>query len=88
VNGSLDTLLAATTIGRPRWEVWFLLHQLDRHRLGAELSRPQGIGDGGEVTEWRERILLPDPFGGTGPEEPRLVPEVPDVPVQVRRRVG
>jgi hypothetical protein len=85
VNGSLDTLWGPQP--RPEWEPWFLLHKLEGERLDAELSRPRAIGDGGMVTQWVERVLLPGmDFTGavkrTAPDTP------PEVNVTVERRVG
>lgn len=39
-----------------RW--WYLLHRVSRDGWRAELSLPGGIGKGGWVTTWRERIQI------------------------------
>lgn len=89
VNGGLDQLWGSPTPTRPLWEVWFLLHFLQQSTLSAELSRPSGIGRGGWVTGWPERIILPDTtFGGAKRRTEGADDAPPAVEVDVQRRTG
>ena len=87
VEGHMDTLFDSPR-ARPIWEVWFLLHHLTTVSVRAEVSRPSSINSSGFVSEWLERILLPEePFGGTGTRRSVSGPrESPPVEVAVRRR--
>lgn len=88
VGGHLDQLWGPTPTS-PKWEVWFLLHFLAADQLTGELSRPAGIGPGGYVTEWVQRIILPDTtFGGAKPGSRREDDAPPAVDVEVQRRTG
>jgi hypothetical protein len=88
VEGHMDTLFDSPR-ARPIWEVWFLLHHLTTTSVRAEVSRPSSINSSGLVTEWLERILLPEEsFGGSGARRSASGPrESPPVEVAVRRRV-
>ncbi len=88
VGGHLDQLWGPTPVS-PKWEVWFLLHFLTADQLTGELSRPAGIGPGGYVTGWPERIILPDTaFGGARTRSRRDDDAPPAVDVDVQRRTG
>lgn len=86
INGGLDRLWDS---GRPDWQVWLLLHFLDRGDpiVPAELSRPTGVVRGGLVRSWEERIIVPESTPGTQGglfiEEPQAV-EAPQVVVSRR----
>ena len=90
VNGELDNLWDASR-GRADWELWFLLHCLERGEFAvpAELSRPVGIGANGLVNGWAERILVPDFLEDDGPAAGAETEDAPVAPVvNVQRRAG
>ncbi len=88
VGGQLDQLWGPTP-SRPKWEVWFLLHFLAADQLTGELSHPAGVGPGGYVTGWPERIIVPDTtFGGAKTRSRRDDDAPPTVDVDVQRRTG
>ena len=87
VNGHFDTLWGSAD--RPEWQVWFLLHCLTSAALRAELSRPAWVGQGGFVTGWVERVLLPEMgFAGPDPATRGDGAAPPEVDVEVQRRTG
>jgi hypothetical protein len=65
---------------------WILLIHRSAAETRAELSLPVAIGADGRVTDWQERIIL-----GAIPRDPQplqvVPPELPDLDVQVRRRI-
>ncbi len=48
----------------PTAELWFLLHRIMRDGWRAELALPSGIGRGGWVSGWRERVQIVEDSGG------------------------
>lgn len=82
VNGELDSLFSPER--PPKWEVWFLLHDVSIHRHDAELARPQGISGSGLVTTWIERILLPTTSDGEIVGPTNVTP--PEIAINVQRR--
>lgn len=90
VNGTLDTLWDAEH-GRADWQVWLLLHNVAANQgdVPAELSLPAAIGDGGHVTGWVERLLIPADDDRDGNRRTMDAPAVPPAPVvTVRRRAN
>jgi hypothetical protein len=87
VNGSLDTLFTAGS--RPEWEVWFLLHNLQKDSCPAELSRPLGVDRRGWVSGWESRVLLPTTGHGPSGDVTAAPPTqpAPAIDVTVTRRV-
>jgi hypothetical protein len=71
-------------IGRPAADMrtWFLLFLVAGDTIYAELSLPDVISKDGQITSWRERILLPPinlgpstfPDDETGPTDPIDIP--------------
>lgn len=63
-------------------QTWLLLFMVEKDVIYAELSMPDAISDDGQITSWRERILLPrieltpPPMLGeeNGPTDPVDVP--------------
>ncbi len=90
VNGELDNLWDASR-GRAEWELWFLLHCLERGEIvvPAELSRPVKIGTNGLVSGWAERIIVPEFLGQHGSGLGAEIEDTPAAPiVNVQRRAG
>jgi hypothetical protein len=87
INGGLDRIWDAN---RPSWDVWLLLHHLDRGEqiVPAELSKAHEVTADGLVTEWDERIIIPDaiPPAGGRPHIDAPLPVLSDPDVFVARR--
>lgn len=69
------------------YETWILLHHTDtvKKEIRIELSRPSGMGKGGKVNFWSERIML-----GTISLDDDLIevalPSGPDIDIEIRRK--
>lgn len=71
-------------IGKPSTDMrtWFLLFVVEDNQIFSEISLPDSISEDGQITSWRERIILepidlgPDAFPteDTGPTDPVVVP--------------
>lgn len=83
-----EDLVRMGIVGRPASDLrtWFLLFRVDGELIYAEVSLPDVISEDGQITSWRERILVGPfnldpssfPLDETGPMDP--------VDVPVRRR--
>lgn len=68
-------------------DTWILLHHTDlsKKEIRMELSRPSGIGKGGKIHSWFERIML-----GSIDLDDDLVsvtpPNGPDIDIEIRRK--
>lgn len=63
-NGQLrfdfdDLVIEEPLSGDNHLATWFLLYQIDGDVIRAEISLPSAM-DGGSISEWEERIILPD----------------------------
>lgn len=68
-------------------DTWILLHHTDsnKHEIRIELSRPAEIGDGGKISAWSERVILPSISLEGDPVEV-LAPSGPDIEIEIRRK--
>lgn len=72
----------------PDMQTWFLLLYLDDQtdHLSCELSLPARLGNGGFISDWRERIILPSTDLGAGAVETEIDGPEPTIDIEVRRR--
>lgn len=70
------------------YPTWILLIYITNNEHRAELSKPAAM-EGEQITDWSERIFIPDPeepFGSRRLGEPDAGDQGPDIDVPVRRK--
>lgn len=66
-------------------QLWFLMHEIGLEGWHAELALPSGVGKGGWITGWRERVqIVEDRPGGEDESAKETGPELPAPTVRWR----
>jgi hypothetical protein len=84
-----ENLLGIRTLKKPVGSLltWYLVIRRLPHEIRFELSLPSGLGENGQVVEWKERILFsPITFDDDAVKVDQSVEEADDIVVEVTRK--